>query len=148
METPQVPPSDALRFRVELATRWSDEDNQRMLNNAVYLTLLEEARHAYFTALDLLEDNRFPFVLAQTNIVFLAPGAGGAKVEVEAATVHLGTSSFTQVYRVREVKSRRILCEATARLVTWDGLRRARAPMEERFRLQIARFEGLVSGSA
>ncbi len=141
MESPQVPGSSALRFRVELSTRWSDEDNQGMVNNAVYMTLLEETRHAYFKALGLLVDNRFPFVLAQTNIVFVSPGVGGAKVAVEASTVHLGTRSFTQAYRVRELESGRVLCEAIARLVAWDATRRASAPMDEVFRERIERFE-------
>jgi acyl-CoA thioester hydrolase len=98
METPEIPASSAMRFRVKLRTRWSDEDNQRVLNNAVYMTLFEETRFAYFTSLGLLAENQFPFLLAQTNVVFLSPGRGGAEVEAEAATVHLGTSSFTQAY--------------------------------------------------
>src|SRR5437867_2711074 len=102
METPKVPASEAMRFRVTLRTRWSDEDNQCVLNNAVYSTLLEETRYAYFTHLGLLSLNHFPFVLAQTNIVFASPGRGGAEIEAEVATVALGTSSFTQAYRLRE----------------------------------------------
>src|SRR4026207_151675 len=100
MEAPQPPPSDSMRFRVRLRTRWSDEDNQRVLNNAVYLTLLEEARFAYFAALELLSENQFPFLLAQTNVLFVSPGIGGAEVDVEVSTVHLGEKSFTQAYRV------------------------------------------------
>lgn len=142
MESPSVPASEALRFRVELATRWSDEDNQSMVNNAVYMTLLEETRHAYFSALDLLSGNKFPFVLAQTNILFVAPTSGGTRVEVEASTVHVGTKSFTQAYRVRELPSRRIVCEAVARLVAWDEARRSSTAMGDEFRARIERFEG------
>ena len=36
---------------VKQRTRWCDEDNQNVLNNAVYMTLLEEARVAYFLQL-------------------------------------------------------------------------------------------------
>jgi YbgC/YbaW family acyl-CoA thioester hydrolase len=141
METPNVPASEALRFRVELATRWSDEDNQSMVNNAVYMTLLEETRHAYFRALDLLSANKFPFVLAQTNISFVSPMSGGTRVEVEASTVQLGTKSFTQAYRVRELPGRRVVCEAVARLVAWDESRRSSTPMGDEFRARIERFE-------
>ena len=76
MHAPQVPESARLRFRVRLRTRWSDEDNQNVLNNAVYLTLLEEARHAYFSKLDLLDGSHFPFLLAQCNLRFLSAGRG------------------------------------------------------------------------
>lgn len=143
MDAPRVPPPEALRFRARRATRWSDEDNQHVVNNAVYLTLLEEARHAYFSELGLLEENRFPFVLAQTNIAFLAPGRGGAELEVALATVHLGRTSFTQAYRVRELDSGRVLCEAEARLVAWDNATRAKTAMSPAFRRAVAGFEGL-----
>jgi len=101
MDIPQVPDSSAMRFRARVHTRWSDEDNQDVLNNAVYMTLMEEARHAYFSSLGLLDGNRFPFLLAQCNVRFVAPGRGGVDLLVETATVHLGTSSFLQAYRMR-----------------------------------------------
>ena len=75
MNDPQVP--ELLSTRVRLRTRWCDEDNQAVLNNAVYMTLFEEGRRAYFEQLGLIEENRFPFLLAQTNVRFLRPGAGG-----------------------------------------------------------------------
>lgn len=146
MELPAIPPADAFRFRTRRRTRWSDEDNQRVLNNAVYLSLLEEARFDYFTDLELVCDNQFPFVLMQTNIRFLAPGTGGAVVEVEACTTELGTSSFLQAYRVTEVEEGRLLCEAEALLVAWSNEHRCKVPMAPDFRRRIAAFEGLDAG--
>jgi len=143
METPRVPESSSIRFRATLRTRWSDEDNQNVLNNAVYLTLFEEARHRYFGDLGLLDGNHFPFVLAQTNVVFVAPGRGGVDVVVEATTRHLGASSFTQAYRVRSASSGETWCEAEARLVAWDNERRAKGSMSATFRERVAAFEGL-----
>jgi acyl-CoA thioesterase FadM len=144
METPKIPASAAMRFRVRLRTRWSDEDNQRVLNNAVYMTLLEETRYAYFAKLGLVSENQFPFLLAQTNIVFVSPGRGGVEIEAEVATVHLGTSSFTQAYRLRELARGVIWCEADARLVAWDNARGVKAAMSTEFRARIAAFEGLA----
>ncbi len=141
METPNVPASEKLLFRVRLRTRWSDEDNQDVLNNAVYLTLFEETRFAYFTKAGMLRANRFPFLLAQTNVLFLAPGHGGAEVDVECATTHVGTTSFKQAYRVRAA-SGEILCEGEARLVGYDAANGRKAPLSEAFRLAIAELEG------
>jgi len=66
MEPPALPPPDAFRFRLRTRTRWSDEDAMQVLNNAVYLTLLEEARWGYFHQLGLVGEEQwdFPFVLA------------------------------------------------------------------------------------
>ncbi len=140
METPRVPPSPEMPFKVRLRTRWSDEDTQHVLNNAVLPTLFEEARFAYFSSLSLLEDNRFPFVLAQTNVLYLAPGRGGREVEVEMATTSLGTSSFTQAYRVRDAATGDVWCEAESRLVCIDASGAKRA-MDPTFRRAIAARE-------
>lgn len=142
METPLVPASRSIRFRITLRTRWSDEDNQNVLNNAVYLTLFEEARHHYFGDLGLLEGARFPFVLAQTNVVFLSPGRGGVDVVVAVVTTAIGTSSFSQSYRVTDERSGTVLCEAEARLVAWDNARRAKSTIAPAFRERIVAFEG------
>ena len=139
MESPRVPDSKELTFRARLVTRWSDEDNHGVLNNAVYLTLLEEARQRWFGALGLLVGNRFPFLLAQTNVRFVAPGRGGVEVVVEAATTALGTTSFTQAYRVRAAGTGEVWCEAEARLVCWDPVRGAKTPMTAEFRAALER---------
>mgnify|MGYP005697650785 CR=1 FL=1 len=119
METPAVPPSEELGFRVTLRTRWSDEDVQGVVNNSVYMTLLEEGRHAYFSARGFLEGGQFPFLLAQTNIAYLSPGRGGQDVRLEMATTHAGRTSFIQAYRVRGADGT-VWCEAEARLVLVD----------------------------
>jgi acyl-CoA thioester hydrolase len=141
---PAVPPSAAMRFTARCRTRWSDEDNQGVLNNAVYLSLLEEARWQYCEALGLMAPgNHFAFVLARTDIAFLAPGRGPAAVEVEVATTRLGGRSLAQAYRVRDAADGTVWVEAEAALVMWDTAARATAPMPESFREAIAAHEGL-----
>jgi YbgC/YbaW family acyl-CoA thioester hydrolase len=144
MHTPQVPESSRMRFRTRTTTRWSDEDNQNVVNNAVYMTLLEEGRHAYFKKLGLLEARHFPFLLAQCNVRFLASGRGGVEVEIELATTQLGTSSFQQAYRVREAPGGKVWCEAEAVCVFYDPRTHKSAPMSADFRAAIAQFEGLA----
>ncbi len=143
MQAPTPPPSESIRFRLVTRTRWSDEDLQGFLNNAVFSTLLEEGRFAYFEALGLLEDGRCPFLVAQSNVRFLAPGRGGVEVVVELATTRLGTSSFEQVYRVKERAGGKVLCEAEALLVCYDEATRKSRPMSEEFTRMIAAYEGL-----
>lgn len=117
----EIPPPSPSSFKARARTRWSDEDNQGVLNNAVYLTLFEEARHAWATTVGLLERNRFPFLLAQTHVRFVAPGRGGAEVEIELLTTRVGTSSFEQAYRVRDVERDVLWAEAAALLVFYDA---------------------------
>ena len=143
MQQPEIPDSSQIRFRARVATRWSDEDNQGVLNNAVYMTLFEEARHAYFGSLGLLEQNRFPFLLAQTHVRFLRPGRGGEEVEIEVRSVRLGNSSLDQAYRVRALSDGEVWAEARALLVVYDPASGASRPMTANFRAAVTRFEGL-----
>ena len=143
MHRPQVPDPAQIRFRLRTRTRWSDEDNQNVLNNAVYLTLFEEARHGYFERLGLLAGNRFPFLLAQCNVRFVAPGRGAADVEVEAITTELGVRSFQQAYRVRDLAGRGVWAEAEAVLVTYDPASGKSVELPGALRAAIAAFEGL-----
>ena len=144
MEEPKVPDSSSIRFRVRVRTRWSDEDNHAVVNNAVHNTLLEEARYAYFSDLGLVANNRFPFLLLQTNIRFLRPGQGGCEAMVELVTTHLGRKSFVQAYRIRALEGSEIWCEAEAVLVAWDPTTRRSCPMSDEFRHRVAKYEGLL----
>lgn len=118
MERPEIPATFPLTF--ELSTRWCEEDAHGILNNAVYLTLMEEARYAQLSAHGALAGSLFPFVLAQANVHFVRPGAGGARVLVDLATLSVGTTSFRQAYCIRECEGGEVWCRAEALLVCVD----------------------------
>ncbi len=134
MQTPEGPTTP--HFTARLATRWCEEDNQGILNNAAYLTLFEEARLAWCRALDLMEGGSFPFVLAQANVRFVAPGRGGAEVDVALETAHVGNSSFVQRYRVTDAATGAVWSEAEALLVCVDAAG-AKRPMSSGFRERV-----------
>lgn len=143
MQVPQVPLDEEFRFRCRVFTRWSDEDLQGVLNNAVYATLCEEARYRYFEQLQLLEaDRHFSFVLLQSNIRFLAPGTGATEVEIGVRTGYLGSRSFRQTYRIRAVESGVVWAEAEAALVIWDPVSRSSAAVPDAFRDAVLALEG------
>lgn len=123
--------------------RWIDADLQGVINNAVYLTLLEQARFAYFGALDLLRGVAFPFLLGSTEIRFLRPARPGTTVEIEARVTRLGTKSFGMAYRIGCGQD--VLAEASATLVWIDADLRS-VPIPEAARGLMAARDGL-SGS-
>ena len=128
------------RFETEIALRWVDVDSAGVINNAVYLSLMEQARYAYFTSLGLMQDHRIPFVLAEARVQWLRPGRLGMKTSVCAATTKLGNSSFEMCYEVRAGDE--VLCTATAALVFVDDDMRS-TPIPPGFRSVVAQFEGL-----
>jgi acyl-CoA thioesterase FadM len=135
MEAPLIAARAHASFTV--TTRWSDEDRQGVLNNAACLTLCEEARHRWCVERGLLLQNDFPFVLAQANTRWLAPGAGGEEVVVELATLEVGTTSFTQSYRIVHKASGVVWAECEARLVAWDAATRGKTALPARLRAAL-----------
>lgn len=129
------------RFETEVPLRWVDVDSAGVVNNAVYLSMMEQARYAYFTHLGLMRGHEVPFVLAQASVQWLRPGRMGMDVTVSAATTRLGNSSFEMRYEVRAGDE--VLCKAEATLVFVDEATRSR-PMPAHFRETVAQFEELT----
>jgi len=128
------------RFDTEVPLRWVDVDSAGVINNAVYLTLMEQARYAYFSHLGLMAGHELPFVLAETTMQFLKPGRLGMAVQVSVSTTKLGTSSFDMSYEVRSGDE--VLCKSKAVLVFVDKQMKS-CPLPENFRATVAQFEEL-----
>jgi len=131
------------RFDAETPLRWVDVDSVGVVNNAVYLSLMEQARYAYFTHLDLMQGHHIPFVLAEVTVQFVKPGRLGMKTRVATRTTKLGTTSFQMSYEVRGGEE--VLCRANATLVFVDEAMQP-TPIPAAFREKVAQFEELDSG--
>ncbi len=141
-----IPSPDAFRFVHEERTRWVDLDAMGVVNNSVFLTMLEQARLAYFRALGGMDGDRFPFVLGQTTVRFVRPGRAGELLRIAARVARLGRASFEMEYRLdgdgAGVADPGVVAVATAQLVCVDAaLQSCAIPAE--LRAAIAQFEGL-----
>ena len=126
------------RFAADVPLRWVDVDSAGVVNNAVYLSLIEQGRLLYFQQLGLLQDHVVPYVLAETTVKFLRPGRLHMKTEVAARVRTIGTSSFHMDYEVRAGDE--VLVTATAALVFVDPEFRPR-PIPEDWRATVAQLE-------
>lgn len=88
-------------FRMPIPLRWSDLDAFNHVNNARYLTFIEQARIEWLEGLDepWVTDDYGP-VLAQTLLNYKLPIEYPASVFVELFTERLGTSSVTLGHRI------------------------------------------------
>ncbi|MGC4085207.1 MAG: acyl-CoA thioesterase [Vicinamibacterales bacterium] len=89
-------------FRHRLAVRFSDCDLLGHVNNAVYLTYLEECRVAWWR--DLGGTWGMPGVgaiLVHASCNYRAPAHTGDELEIRLAVSAIGTSSVTMEYRDR-----------------------------------------------
>jgi acyl-CoA thioester hydrolase len=100
--------------------RWRDLDSSRHVNNAVYLSYLEEARTGWLAEVLGPEADLFGFVLARVAIDYrreltLADVAVLARCRLE----RVGGSSITTFEEIR-TESGELAAEAESVLVAWD----------------------------
>ena len=95
--------------------RFRDVDALGHVNNAVYLTYLEQARIAFLAPLGA---DQTAMILARAEIDFRAQVAVGDEVEIEVRPVRVGTKSFELGYTLR-VRGK-IAAEAKTVLVAFD----------------------------
>lgn len=132
------------RFVADVPLRWADVDSEGVVNNAVFLSLMEQARYLYFQHLGLLPDHKVPFVLAETTVKFLRPGKVGMRTEVAARVGKLGDTSFQMDYEVRAAEE--VLATGRAALVFVDHKMRPQ-PIPDEVRQAVAQFEELEPGA-
>ncbi|MFK7742970.1 MAG: acyl-CoA thioesterase [Planctomycetota bacterium] len=132
------------RFDTAVPLRWVDVDSAGVVNNATYLSLVEQARFAYFDHLGLMAGHEVPFVLAEANVRFKRPGRLGMDVVVAARTSRLGQTSFQMEYEIRNGEE--ILAESTAALV-FVGADLKPCTIPAPFRAAVAQFEDLPDAS-
>ena len=120
--------------------RWVDVDSEGIVNNAVYLSLMEQARFGYFRDLGLLRGGNVPFVLAEANVRFARPGRLGMDVHTAARVVRLGRTSFGMEYEV--AGDGELLAAGRAALVYVDAELRPQ-PIDAATRECLRAFEGL-----
>jgi acyl-CoA thioester hydrolase len=95
--------------------RFRDVDALGHVNNAVFLTYLEEARIAFLVPLGAEVSN---MILARVEIDFRAPLRMGDQIEIGVRPANVGTKSFELEYEVRSGDA--VAAEAKTVLVSFD----------------------------
>ena len=117
--------------------RYRDLDAFGHVNNAVYLTYLEETRNAFLAHLGLVRgvaDIRM--ILARTEIDFRSPLRLGEEVEIGVRPGRLGNKSFDLEYELRA--GDRVVAAAKVVLVTYDYERSAPIPVPDEWKERMA----------
>jgi acyl-CoA thioester hydrolase len=95
--------------------RFRDLDALGHMNNAVYATLLEEARLAFLTPRGALVES---MILARLEIDFRSPVELGETIEIAVTPTRIGTKSFDLEYVLSA--GDRVVAEAKTVLVAYD----------------------------
>jgi len=95
--------------------RFRDVDAMGHVNNAVFLTYLEEARIAFLQRFDAEPAN---MILARVEIDFRAPLEVGDEIEIGVRPARVGEKSFELEYEVRTGET--VAAEAKTVIVSYD----------------------------
>jgi acyl-CoA thioester hydrolase len=113
--------------------RFRDLDSLGHVNNAVFLTYLEEARIAYLVPLGAEASD---MILARVEIDFRAPLAMGDELEIGVRPARVGTKSFDLEYEVHS--GGELEAEAKTVLVSYNYATRRPVELPESWREALA----------
>jgi len=121
-------------FERQVPVRWRDTDALGHVNNAVYLTYLEEGRDAFY--LRLVGDPQY--VVVRLEIDFAAEVRHDDRaVTVAVAVERIGTTSLTTRESIRTAAGQ-VAAEARVVTVRWDAGSRKGVPFSDDHRARLA----------
>ena len=128
-------------FRHRLEVRFRDCDPMGHVNNAVYLTYLEQARFAHWRAVwgfdfEGLPENAPGVILARAEIDYRRPARYGDMLEVRISLERIGRTSFSYRYDIVD-QEERVVAEAKSVQVMYDYAAGAPVPLSDEMRNKL-----------
>jgi acyl-CoA thioester hydrolase len=109
------------RMTTALHVRFRDTDAMGHVNNAVYLTYLEQARVEYLKrVMGLTKPADFGIIIARVEIDYRSPVEIDDELVIGARVTQIGGASFDMAYRIVERKTGRVVAEARTVQVSFD----------------------------
>lgn len=142
---PQSRDTPELKFHVHcpVEVRFRDCDAMGHVNNAVYLTYLEQARFAYWKAADIGRlAGEVSYIIARVEIDFRSPAVTGELLDVAVAITGLGRASFKMAYEIRGGGGR-LVATAKSVQVAYDYAAGRTVPLPEAIKRRVREFEGI-----
>jgi acyl-CoA thioester hydrolase len=126
---------------VEVAFR--DLDAMGHVNNAVYLSYLENARIKYL--IELLELNglgNMPLIMAEAQVSYKAPAFYGEQLTIGAGVSRFGVKSFDMLYRITGGDGRLVVVAKTVQ-VAYDYAASKTIAVPEALKGRVLAFQGV-----
>ena len=137
----------AFRFYHPIEVRYGDLDPQGHVNNAKYLTYLEQARVAYISHLGLWQGPSFldfGVILADVHLTYRSPITFGQQIRVGVRVSSLGNKSLTLEQSIEDIQTGKELATGRVVWVAMNYHNEQTIPIPDRWREVIADFEGLT----
>ena len=136
MTQPNPHPQPRVLARVPISVRWRDMDAMGHVNNAKYVSYLEEARVRWMnTVPGVSMSDRIAPVVAATNVNYRAPIVWPNDIVVELYVERLGNASVTIAHRIVDEKDAAMLYSDGNVVVVWMDTQTGKsAPLPEAIR--------------
>lgn len=134
-----------------IEVRYGDLDPQGHVNNARYLTYMEQGRIFYLKHLKLWEGGSFMdigIIMADVHITFHKAIQFGDPVRVGVRITRLGTKSMQSEYVIEDMRDGSQLASGSSVLVAYDYRNDRTVPIPEEWRTLITQFEGMAEKTA
>ncbi|MBI3551085.1 MAG: acyl-CoA thioesterase [Elusimicrobia bacterium] len=133
------------RLTAALPVRFRDTDAMGHVNNAVYLTYLEQARVEYLKrVLGVTKPGEYGVILARVEVDYRSPVQLDDELVIGVRVVRLGGASFEMAYRIAERRSGRLVADAKSVQVCYDYKVNKVRKMPAEFAAKMREFDGLA----
>lgn len=123
---------------IELRVRFGETDIAGHVNNATYLTYLEEARMKFVE--DLLEPDDMPLIMAAAHLDFVNQVFFRDQVRIETGISRIGTTSFDMVHYLYREPSHQLALTSITTLVYFDYDKQKPKPVPDKWRKRLAEY--------
>lgn len=122
-----------------IKVRFGETDMAGHVNNAVYLTYLEEARIDFLK--DALGVADVPLILASVRLDFLRQTFFGDRLRIETGVSRMGRSSFDVAHRLYREGTQDVVMVALAVVVHFNYQTQTSEPLPESWRDLLKAYE-------
>ena len=123
---------------------WRDQDALGHVNNAVYLTYIENAREDYWRAFDP-SFKVFPFIMARVEIDYVVPITWRDTIAIKMWISRFGNSSFDFSYTL-ETADGQIAARSRSVQVMFDHESNNKLVIDDALRARFEAFENAQDG--
>lgn len=134
---------DEYNFKMPIKARFRDTDMLGHVNNSVYSTYFESGRLEYWAQLNGgLSFENWPFILARSEIDFLAEAHVGDELTLGVRVARLGNKSFDLEYFLVRDADARPIARGRSVQVMFDYRTKKTLPIDDDTRALLEAFEG------
>lgn len=139
-----ISPPEGFRHHLALQVRWGDMDALGHVNNAKYLTCLEQARLDYAGSLWQRGTGCVGLIMARAVIDYKMPLVASDDVHIYTRCSRLGNRSFDTEQQVTRWKDGelQVAAQATITVVVYDYDAQQSVPIPEAWREIMQSYEG------